>query len=132
MRYSFFYSSFKYFIYIWVISPSHSKNLLALVKIKILEPSGRVLPKRLHLCPSGFGIFSSVSAQILKNIFEICLLDGSSSRPSWGSANFHDFWAAPGAIWSRLDGSKQETDCIIRNFGPCSTNSSKKNFDGSC
>ena len=33
----------------------------------------------------------------------------------------------PGAIWSRLDGSQQETDCSIRNFGPCSTNSSKKN-----
>ena len=67
---------------IWVISPSHSKNLLALVKIQILEPSGRVLPKQLHLCPFGFIIFRFVSAQIWKNIFKICLLDGSRSRQS--------------------------------------------------
>ena len=64
-------------LYIWVIPPSHSKNLLALVKVQILELSGRVLPK---------------------------------SRRSWGFPNFHGFWAAPGAIWSRMDGSKQGTD----------------------
>ena len=109
--------------YIWVISPSHSKNLLALVKVQILKPSGRVLPKWLHLCPSGFRKFTCVSAQIQRNIFKTCLLDGSRSRQSWGIPNFHDFWAAPGAIWSRLDGSKQETVWSIRNFGPCSTNS---------
>ena len=113
---------------IWVIPPSHSKNLLALVKVQILEPSGRVLPKWLHLCPSGFRKFTCVSAQISRNISMTCLLDGSRSRRSWGFPNFHGFWAAPGAIWSRLDGSKQETDCSIRNFGPCSTNSSKKNL----
>ena len=95
--------------YIWVISPSHSKNLLALVKVQILKPSGRVLPKWLHLCPSGFRKFTCVSAQIQRNIFKTCLLDGSRSRQSWGIPNFHDFWAAPGAIWSHLDGSKQET-----------------------
>ena len=111
---------------IWVIPPSHSKNLLALVKVQILEPSGRVLPKWLHLCPSGFRKFTCVSAQISRNISMTCLLDGSRSRRSWGFPNFHGFWAAPGAIWSRLDGSQQETDCSIRNFGPCSTNSSKK------
>ena len=109
-----------------MIPPSHSKNLLALVKVQILEPSGRVLPKWLHLCPSGFRKFTCVSAQISRNISMTCLLDGSRSRRSWGFPNFHGFWAAPGAIWSRLDGSKQETDCSIRNFGPCSTNSSKK------
>ena len=113
-------------ISIRVIPPSHSKNLLALVKVQILEPSGRVLPKWLHLCPSGFRKFTCVSAQISRNISMTCLLDGSRSRRSWGFPNFHGFWAAPGAIWSRLDGSKQETDCSIRNFGPCSTNSSKK------
>ena len=95
---------------IWVIPPSHSKNLLALVKVQILEPSGRVLPKWLHLCPSGFRKFTCVSAQISRNISMTCLLDGSRSRRSWGFPNFHGFWAAPGAIWSRLDGSKQETD----------------------
>ena len=96
------------------------------MKVQILEPSGRVLPKWLHLCPSGFRKFTCVSAQISRNISMTCLLDGSRSRRSWGFPNFHGFWAAPGAIWSRLDGSKQETDCSIRNFGPCSTNSSKK------
>ena len=118
-------------VHIWVIPPSHSKNLLALVKVQILEPSGRVLPKWLHLCPSGFRKFTCVSAQISRNISMTCLLDGSRSRRSWGFPNFHGFWAAPGAIWSRLDGSTQETDCSIRSFGPCSTNSSKKNFDSS-
>ena len=115
---------------IWVIPPSHSKNLLALVKVQILEPSGRVLPKWLHLCPSGFRKFTCVSAQISRNISMTCLLDGSRSRRSWGFPNFHGFWAAPGAIWSRLNGSKLETDYSIRNFGPCSTKSSKK-IDGS-
>ena len=90
------------------------------------EPSGRVLPKWLHLCSSGFRKFTCVSAQISRNISMTCLLDGSRSRRSWGFPNFHGFWAAPGAIWSRLDGSTQETDCSIRNFGPCSTNSSKR------
>ena len=103
------FAKFGTLAYIWVISPSHSKNLLALVKVQILKPSGRVLPKWLHLCPSGFRKFTCVSAQIQRNIFKTCLLDGSRSRQSWGIPNFHDFWAAPGAIWSRLDGSKQET-----------------------
>ena len=81
---------------ILVISPSQSKNLLSLVKIQILEPSGWVIPKQLlHLSAYGF-----VSTQIWANISKMCLLDSSRSRRSWGFPNFHDLWAAPGAIWT--------------------------------
>ena len=66
--------------YVWVIPPSHSKNLLALVKVQILEPSGRVLPKWLHLCPSGFRKFTCVSAQISRNISMTCLLDSRAQH----------------------------------------------------
>ena len=44
------------------------------------------------------GAIRFVSAQILRKIFKICLLDSSRSRRSWGFPNFHDFWAAPGVI----------------------------------
>ena len=86
---------------ILVISPSQSKNLLSLVKIQILEPSGWVIPKQLlHLCPYGFITFMFVSTQIWANISKMCLLDSSRSRRRWGFPNFLDLWAAPGAIWT--------------------------------
>ena len=43
---------------IWVISPSHSKNLLTLVEIQIFEPLWQVLPKELHF---GFLPFINIS-----------------------------------------------------------------------
>ena len=80
---------------ILLISPSQSKNLLALVKIQILKPSGWVIPKQLlHLCPYSFMF---VSTQTWRNISKMCLLDSSRSRRGWGFSNFHDLWAAPGA-----------------------------------
>ena len=38
----------------------------------------------------------------------MCLLDSSRSRQSWGFPNFHDLWAAPGAIWMGLQKKQVE------------------------
>ena len=103
---------------IWAVPPSHCKNLLQLVKIQILEPSGRVLPWWLQICPSGFKIFRSVSAEIWKNIFETWHVDGSRSHQSKGLPKIHDFWAAPGAIWSHQDGSAKKTNINIWKYDP--------------
>ena len=54
------------------------------------------------------GAIRFVSAQILRNIFKICLLDGSRSRRSWGFPNFHDFWVAPGPSGAILMGPQKK------------------------
>ena len=72
------------------ISPSQSKNPLALVKIQILKPSGWVIPKQLlHLCPY---LFMFVSTQTWRNILKMCFLDNSRSHRCWVFQIFMIYW----------------------------------------